>query len=77
MTDFSKLAKGIKLVGLQNYFTDFSYGRRQRLTVGKQYTFDRWDDNGLWITACDSGHNCCWNKTGLDEFFTVVSEDTQ
>ncbi len=71
MIDFKTLKKGDKIVAVKDFFTEFSYGKKQRLTAGKEYTVSSNGDLGLYIEACDMGHSCCWGTTNLDEYFTL------
>ena len=56
--------------------------KTKRLTKGKGYVVAGADASGLWIRACDAGHNCCWGDDWRGNFaqqpttpFTLLDDE--
>lgn len=56
--------------------------RTKRLTKGKGYVVAEVDASGLWVRACDAGHNCCWGDDWRGNFaqqpaspFTLLDDE--
>lgn len=62
------LQTGDKVIALVDFFTEFSYGKVQRLTKGKVYELLRPAANDYDLSLniiCDAGH-CCWWDDGFE-----------
>lgn len=56
--------------------------KTKRLTKGKGYVVTEVDASGLWVRACDAGHNCCWGDDWRGNFaqqptapFTLLDDE--
>lgn len=56
--------------------------RTKRLTKGNGYVVAKVDASGLWVRACDAGHNCCWGDDWRGNFaqqptapFTLLDDE--
>lgn len=56
--------------------------KTKRLTKGKGYVVAEVDASGLWVRACDAGHNCCWGDDWRGNFaqqptapFTLLDDE--
>lgn len=54
----------------------------KRLSKGKGYLVSGYEISGLWIKACDAGHNCCWGSDWQKNFtlqptapFTLLDDE--
>lgn len=58
--------------------------KTKRLTKGKGYVVTEVDASGLWVRACDAGHNCCWGDDWRGNFaqqptapFTLLDDESR
>ena len=81
MKTFYDLKPGDKVRAVEDFFNDFSYGKTQRLTAGKEYEVVKiqlieYDYTNPYVLVpqlniiCDAGHSCYWPEP--HEQFEVV-----